>query len=89
MFKMLIRILNTLPSLIWDVFFFSFFWLSKSTVGENGGIVQKVMAFRTKKFKNNKSNCIAKRQAVLVSWMHPEKGGIPPDFRCSGTLVAE
>ena len=88
-FKMLIRILNTLPSRIWDVFFFSFFWLSKSTVGENGGIVQKVMAFRTKKFRNNKSNCIAKRQAVLVSWMHPEKGGIPPDFRCSGTLVAE
>ena len=68
---------------------FSFFWLSKSTVGENGGIVQKVMAFRTKKFRNNKSNCIARRQAVLVSWMHPEKGGIPPDFRCSGTLVAE
>jgi len=47
------------------------------------------MAFRTKKFRNNKSNCIARRQAVLVSWMHPEKGGIPPDFRCSGTLVAE
>ncbi|WP_280836958.1 hypothetical protein [Anaerobutyricum soehngenii] len=36
MFKMLIRILNTLPSRIWDVLFFSFFWLSKSTVDENG-----------------------------------------------------
>ena len=35
-FKMLIRILNTLPSRIWDVLFFSFFWLSKSTVGKNG-----------------------------------------------------
>ena len=34
-FKMLIRILNTLRSRIWDVLFFSFFWLSKSTVGEN------------------------------------------------------
>ena len=28
-------------------------------------------------------------QAVLVSWTHPEKGGIPPDFRCSGNSVAE
>ncbi|WP_209300631.1 hypothetical protein [Anaerobutyricum soehngenii] len=26
-FKMLVRILNTLRSRIWDVFFFSFFWL--------------------------------------------------------------
>ncbi|WP_349088780.1 hypothetical protein [Anaerobutyricum soehngenii] len=32
MFKMLVRILNTLPSLIWNILFFSFFWLSKSTV---------------------------------------------------------
>jgi len=88
-FKMLIRILNTATTEHLGCILFSFFWLSKSTVGENGGIVQKVMAFRTKKFRNNKSNCIARRQAVLVSWMHPEKGGIPPDFRCSGTLVAE
>ena len=44
---------------------------------------------RTKKSRNNKSSCIAERQAVLVSWTHPEKGGIPPDFRCSGNSVAE
>ena len=35
-FKMLIRILNTLPSRIWDVLFFLFSDYSKSTVGENG-----------------------------------------------------
>ena len=28
---------------------------------------------RTKKSRNNKSSCIAERQAVLVSWTHPEK----------------
>ena len=44
---------------------------------------------RTKKSRNNKSSCIAERQAVVVSWTHPEKGGIPPDFRCSGNLVTE
>ena len=44
---------------------------------------------RTKNSRNNKSSCIAERQAVLVSWTHPEKGGIPPDFRCSGNSVAE
>ena len=33
-FKMLVRILNTLRSRIWDVLFFSGY--SKSTVGENG-----------------------------------------------------
>ena len=22
-----------------------------------------------------------------MSWTHPEKGGIPPDFRCSGNLL--
>ena len=44
-FKMLIRILNTLPSRIWDVLFFSFFWLSKSTV-EQRGMYQMDMIFR-------------------------------------------
>ncbi|WP_209301483.1 hypothetical protein [Anaerobutyricum soehngenii] len=36
MFKMLVRILNTLPSHIWDILFFLFSDHSKSTVGENG-----------------------------------------------------
>ena len=35
-FMMLVRILNTLPSRIWDVSFFLFSDYSKSTVGENG-----------------------------------------------------
>ena len=35
-FKMLVRILNTLPSRIWDISFFLFSDYSKSTVGENG-----------------------------------------------------
>ena len=43
-FMMLIRILNTLPSRIWDVLFFLFSDYSKSTVGEKG--LQKVRAFR-------------------------------------------
>ncbi|MFR6413804.1 MAG: hypothetical protein ACLUNU_07565, partial [Anaerobutyricum soehngenii] len=36
MFKMLIRILNTLPSRIWDRVLFLFSDCSKSTIGENG-----------------------------------------------------
>ena len=36
-FKMLIRILNTLRSRIWDMVFFLFSDYTKSTVGENGG----------------------------------------------------
>nr|WP_296120678.1 hypothetical protein [uncultured Anaerobutyricum sp.] len=36
MFKMLIRILNTLRSRIWDMVLFLFSDYSKSTVGENG-----------------------------------------------------
>ena len=35
-FKMLVRILNTLPSRIWDRVVFLFSDYSKSTVGENG-----------------------------------------------------
>ena len=35
-FMMLVRILNTLPSRIWDILFFLFSDYSKSTVGENG-----------------------------------------------------
>mgnify|MGYP007045042776 CR=1 FL=1 len=35
---MLVRILNTLRSRIWDVLFFLFSGYSKSTVGENGEI---------------------------------------------------
>ena len=35
-FKMLVRILNTLPSRIWDGLFFLFSDYSKSTVGEKG-----------------------------------------------------
>ena len=31
---------------------------------------------RTKKSRNNKSSCIAERQAVLVSWTHPEKKAV-------------
>ena len=37
-FKMLIRILNTLRSRIWNMVFFLFSDYSKSTVGENGGL---------------------------------------------------
>ncbi|WP_209301149.1 hypothetical protein [Anaerobutyricum soehngenii] len=33
---MLIRILNTLPSRIWNMVFFLFSDYSKSTIGENG-----------------------------------------------------
>ncbi|WP_209301684.1 hypothetical protein [Anaerobutyricum soehngenii] len=36
MFKMLFRILNTLPSRIWDMVFFLFSDHFKSTVGKNG-----------------------------------------------------
>nr|WP_300652172.1 hypothetical protein [uncultured Anaerobutyricum sp.] len=36
MFKMLTRILNTLPSRIWDMVFFLFSDYSKSTVDEKG-----------------------------------------------------
>ncbi|WP_209301796.1 hypothetical protein [Anaerobutyricum soehngenii] len=42
---MLVRILNTLRSRIWDILFFSFFWLSKSTVGQRG-MYQKDMTFQ-------------------------------------------
>ena len=43
--KMLIRILNTLPSRIWDIVFFLFSdYLNPQLVGV--GILQKVMAFR-------------------------------------------
>ena len=33
-----------------------------------------------KKSRNNKSSCIAERQAVLVSWTHPEKRRYPARF---------
>ena len=36
---------------------------------------------RTKKSRNNKSSCIAERQAVLVSWTHPEKRRYPARFQ--------
>nr|WP_296119614.1 hypothetical protein [uncultured Anaerobutyricum sp.] len=36
MFKMLVRILNTLPSRIWDRVVFLFSDYSKSVAGENG-----------------------------------------------------
>nr|WP_296121266.1 hypothetical protein [uncultured Anaerobutyricum sp.] len=42
MFKMLVRILNTLRSRIWDVLFFLFSGYSKSTVGENGGFSRRL-----------------------------------------------
>ena len=60
---MLVRILNTLRSRIWDVFFFSFFWLSKSTVGENGdfpegyGLKSKGLTHSSGVFHLNR-NCI-------------------------------
>ncbi|WP_349087758.1 hypothetical protein [Anaerobutyricum soehngenii] len=38
MFKMLIRILNTLRSRIWDMVLFLFSDYSKSTISENGGL---------------------------------------------------
>ncbi|WP_349088839.1 hypothetical protein [Anaerobutyricum soehngenii] len=38
---MLIRILNTLPSRIWNMVFFLFSDYSKSTVGENGDFPHK------------------------------------------------
>ena len=53
-FKMLVRILNTLRSRIWDMPVFLFSDYTKPTVGENGelvfgfeeeGIVQKSMVF--------------------------------------------
>ena len=44
-FMMLVRILNTLPSRIWDILFFLFSGYSKSTVGEKG-IRQMVMDSR-------------------------------------------
>ena len=47
--KMLIRILNTLRSRIWDVLFFLFSGYSKSTVGQRG-MYQKDMTFREIKF---------------------------------------
>ena len=53
------------------------------------GKTERTVRNRTKESRNNKSSCIAERQAVVVSWTHPEKGGIPPDFRCSGNLVTE
>ena len=37
-FKMLVRILNTLRSRIWDMVFFLFSDYTKSTVSENGGL---------------------------------------------------
>ena len=44
-FKMLIRILNTLPSRIWDIVFFLFSdYLNPQLV--RVGILQKIMAFR-------------------------------------------
>ena len=36
---------------------------------------------RTKESRNNKSSCIAERQAVLVSWTHPEKRRYPARFQ--------
>ena len=32
---------------------------------------------RTETAPNNKSSCVAKKQAVVVAWTHPEKCGIP------------
>ena len=34
-----------------------------------------------KKSRNNKSSCIAERQAVVVSWTHPEKRRYPARFQ--------
>nr|WP_296119601.1 hypothetical protein [uncultured Anaerobutyricum sp.] len=45
MFKMLVRILNTLRSRIWDMVFFLFSGYFKSTVGQRG-MYQKNIAFR-------------------------------------------
>ncbi len=36
---------------------------------------------RTKKSRNNKSSCIAERQAIVVSWTHPEKRRYPARFQ--------
>ena len=44
-FKMLIRILNTLPSRIWDVLFFLFSGYSKSTVWCEGGFSRWLWLF--------------------------------------------
>ena len=41
-FKMLIRILNTLRSRIWDILFFLFSDYPKSTLGENGNSPQGI-----------------------------------------------
>nr|WP_296121904.1 hypothetical protein [uncultured Anaerobutyricum sp.] len=38
MFKMLVRILNTLRSRIWDMVLFLFSYYPKSTIGRNGGL---------------------------------------------------
>ncbi|MBP0058554.1 hypothetical protein JYQ75_14425, partial [Anaerobutyricum soehngenii] len=45
-FKMLIRILNTLRSRIWDMVFFLFSGYLKSTVGENEGFSRKIWLSR-------------------------------------------
>ena len=48
-FKMLVRILNTLRSRIWDMVFFLFSDYSKSIVGQRG-MYQKDMTFQEIKF---------------------------------------
>ena len=37
---------------------------------------ERTVRSRTKKSRNNKSSCIAERQAVVVSWTHPEKRAV-------------
>ena len=45
------------------------------------GKQEETVRNRTKKSRNNKSSCIAERQAVLVSWTHPEKRRYPARFQ--------
>ena len=51
-FKMLVRILNTLRSRIWDMVFFLFSDCSKSTVGKNGNSPLPVLSIPSQKSSN-------------------------------------
>ena len=47
---MLVRILNTLRSRIWDMVFFLFSDYAKSTVSENGGLSRRLWELTREKF---------------------------------------
>ena len=72
-FKMLIRILNTLPSRIWDMVLFLFSDYAKSTV-EQRGMYQKDMTFREIKFERIDTFPLDKPLIFLSlkSWFHLE-----------------